>query len=140
MSAREEINVPGLPEPISHYCHAVRYGELLYVSGCAPFDEKGDVVAPGDVVAQARFVLETMGVVLAAAGASFADVLKVTVFMVDASQRREINALREEFFGASRPASTLIEVAGLVIPGMLIEIEAVAGLAETAGAASESLA
>jgi reactive intermediate/imine deaminase len=127
MSQREEISVDGLAEPLSHYCHAVRFGDLLFVSGCAPFDD-GGVVAPGDVVAQTRFVLETMGRVLEAGGASFADVLKVTVYLTDISDRQRINPVREEFFGAARPASTLVEVTALALPEMLVEFEAVAGL------------
>jgi reactive intermediate/imine deaminase len=127
MTRRQEIAVDGLPEPISHYCHAVRFADLLFVSGCAPFDDDG-VVAPGDVVGQTRFVLETMGRVLEAGGGSFADVLKVTVYLTDISHRQLINPVRQEFFGDARPASTLVEVTALALPGMLVEFEAVAGL------------
>jgi reactive intermediate/imine deaminase len=128
MTEREELRVPGLPEPISHYTDAVRFGDLLLVSGCAPLDEFGDLVAEGDIAGQTRQVLESMDRILGHAGASFADVLKVTVFMTDVSQRREANTVRQEFFGAARPASTLIEVSALAVPGMLIEIEAIVGL------------
>ncbi|GAA1142224.1 RidA family protein [Nocardioides aquiterrae] len=128
MTTREEISVEGLAEPISHYCHAVRYGDLLFVSGCAPFDDDGNVVAPGDVVGQTEFVLEQMGQILAAAGGSFADVLKVTVFLTDVADRQTINPVRQKYFGDARPASTLIGVTELAVPGMLVEIEAVAGL------------
>jgi enamine deaminase RidA (YjgF/YER057c/UK114 family) len=66
--------------------------------------------------------------VLDAAGASFGDILKVTVYLTDVRDRAAINPVRQEFFGAARPASTLIGVAALAVPGMKIEIEAVAGL------------
>ncbi|KWX00871.1 Endoribonuclease L-PSP [Carbonactinospora thermoautotrophica] len=125
---REELRVPGLPTPISHYTDAVRFGDLLFVSGCAPIDENDQLVGAGDVVAQTRQVLLNLQKVLKHAGADFSDVLKVTVFMVDVSARREVNRVREEFFGDARPASTLIQVCDLAIPGMLIEIEAVVGL------------
>ncbi|KWW97658.1 endoribonuclease L-PSP [Carbonactinospora thermoautotrophica] len=128
MTVREELRVPGLPTPISHYTDAVRFGDLLFVSGCAPIDENDQLVGAGDVVAQTRQVLLNLQKVLKHAGADFSDVLKVTVFMVDVSARREVNRVREEFFGDARPASTLIQVCDLAIPGMLIEIEAVVGL------------
>jgi enamine deaminase RidA (YjgF/YER057c/UK114 family) len=66
--------------------------------------------------------------VLDAAGATFADVLKVTVFMVNIDDRPAINPVRQEFFGDARPASTLVEVRRLVRPDLLLEIEAVVGL------------
>ena len=125
MTGRKEIRVPGLAEPISHYTDAVRAGDLLFVSGCVPVDGEGRLV-PGDVVAQARQVFANVEAVLAAAGASFADVVKVTVFLTDVDDRAAVNTVREEVFGATRPASTLVEVSRLAIPGARIEVEAVA--------------
>ncbi len=125
---REEMRVSGLPTPISHYTDAVRFGELLFVSGCAPLDESNQLVGTGDVAAQTRKVLENLDAALKHAGADFSDVLKVTVFMTDISQRQQANVVRQEFFGDALPASTLIEVSALAIDGMLIEIEAVAGI------------
>jgi 2-iminobutanoate/2-iminopropanoate deaminase len=129
VSAREEFRVPGLPEPLSHYTDAVRAGDLLFMSGVVPVDGEGRLVGEGDVVEQARQVFRTMGEVLAAAGASFADVVKVTVFLTDVDDRALINPVRREFFGAARPASTLVEISRLAIPGARIEVEAVAILA-----------
>ena len=117
--------MPGQPEPISHYTDAVRAGDLLFVSGCVPVDGSGALV-PGDVVAQARQVFANVGAVLEAAGAGFADVVKVTVFLVDIDDREAVNTVRQETFGATRPASTLVEVSRLAVPGALIEVEAVA--------------
>ena len=128
MAAREEIRVPGLAEPISHYTDAVRAGDLLFVSGCVPIDGEGNLVGRDDVVAQARQVLANVGAVLAAAGASFADVAKVTVYLTDVDDRARINPVRREVFGAARPASTLVEVSRLAIEGAKIEVEAVAVL------------
>jgi 2-iminobutanoate/2-iminopropanoate deaminase len=130
---RQEISVEGLPKPLSHYCDAVRFEDLLFVSGCAPFDEHGDVVAPGDVVAQATYVLDTIGKILAACNATPADVLKVTVYLTDVSHRSLINPVRQRFFGSALPVSTLIGVSELALPGMLVEIEAIAGLPATPG-------
>ena len=126
MSRREEIRVPALAEPISHYTDAVRAGELLFVSGVVPVDGEGRLVGGDDVVAQARQVLANLGAVLTAAGATFADVVKVTVYLTDIADRARINPVRQEVFGATRPASTLVEVSALAIPGAKLEVDAVA--------------
>ena len=125
MSGREEIRVPGLAEPISHYTDAVRADNLLFVSGCVPVDGDGRLV-PGDVIAQARQAFANVEAVLAAAGAGFADVVKVTVFLTDVDDREAVNTVRRGVFGATRPASTLVEVSRLAIPGARIEVEVVA--------------
>lgn len=126
MSRREEYRVPGQAEPISHYTDAVRAGDLLFVSGCVPVDGEGRLVGGDDVVAQARRVFANVGAVLAAAGAGFADVVKVTVFLLDVDDRAAVNEVRKEVFGEVRPASTLVEVSRLAVPGARIEVEAVA--------------
>jgi len=123
---RQEYRVEGLPEPFSHYTDAVRAGDLLFVSGCVALDTNGELVGEGDVVAQARQVFSNIGLCLAAAGASFADVVKVTTFLTDIADRARVNPVRQEFFGDARPASTLVEVSALVLPEFLIEAEAVA--------------
>ena len=126
MTARQEYRVEGLPEPFSHYTDAVRAGNLLFVSGCVALDGEGKLVGEGDVVAQARQVFANVGLCLEAAGASFADVVKVTTFLTDIGDRARINPVRQEFFGDTRPASTLVEVSALVLPEFLIEVDAVA--------------
>ena len=130
MTSREEFRVSGLSEPISHYTDAVRAGDLVFLSGVVPVDDDGGLVGGDDVVAQARQVFANMGRVLAAAGAGFGDVVKVTVFLTDVDDRPAINPVRQEVFGTSRPASTLVEVSRLAIPGAKIEVEAVAVLPE----------
>jgi len=125
---RREFAVDGLAPPISHYCDAVRFGDLLFISGVPPTDAGGKLVGGDDVVAQTRQVFRNMKLVLDAAGAGFADILKVTVYLLDVNDRAKINPVRQEFFGAARPASTLIGVSELAIPGMKVEIEAVVGL------------
>jgi 2-iminobutanoate/2-iminopropanoate deaminase len=125
---RQEYMVDGLAPPISHYCDAVRFGNLLFIAGIPPTDRSGKVVGGDDVAAQARQVFRNMKLVLDAAGASFADILKVTVYLLDVNDRSKINPVRKEFFGDARPASTLIGIRELAIPGMKVEIEAVAGL------------
>ena len=124
--SREELRVEGLPEPISHFTDAVRAGDLLFVSGIVPVDADGALVGGSDVVAQAEQVFALLGRVLAAAGAGPGDVVKVTVYLLDKDDRPRINPVRQRFFGAARPASTLVEVSGLVVAGALLEVEAVA--------------
>jgi len=125
---RKEIRLEELGPPISHYTDAVRFGDLLFISGIVATDAGGNVVHKGDVAAQARKVFENMAMILSSEGCGFADVLKVTVFLRNIEHRALINPVRQEVFGDSRPASTLIEIAKLVHPDMLIEIEAVAGV------------
>jgi 2-iminobutanoate/2-iminopropanoate deaminase len=126
---RAEIEAPGQAAPISHYAHAVRAdGPLLFVSGVIPVDGEGRLVGGGDVVEQARCVFANLAEVLAAGGADLTDVVKVTVFLTDVGDRPRINPVREAAFGAVRPASTLVEVSRLAIPGAKVEIEAVAVL------------
>ena len=123
---RQEFKVEGMSVPISHYADAVRAGDLLFVSGCVPVDGDGNLVGGDDVVAQARRVFENIGSVLAAAGAGPPDVVKVTLFLTDVDDRPKVNPVRQEFFGDTRPASTLVEVSRLAIPGAKIEVEAIA--------------
>jgi 2-iminobutanoate/2-iminopropanoate deaminase len=126
VSSRREYRVAGLPEPISHYTDAVQVGEMVFVSGCVPVDGAGQLVGGDDVVAQARQVFANLGKVLAAAGAGFADVAKVTVYLIDIEDRPRINPVRQQVFGDVRPASTLIEVTRLAVAGARLEVDAVA--------------
>jgi 2-iminobutanoate/2-iminopropanoate deaminase len=125
---REEVRVEGMAEPLSHYTDAVKSGGLLFVSGIVPVDGEGKLVGEGDVVEQTRQVLRNMELVLRAAGCTAADVAKVTLYLLDVNDRATINPVRQEFFGDARPASTLVEVSALAVPGALLEIEAVAAI------------
>jgi reactive intermediate/imine deaminase len=127
VAERQEIRVDGLGEPISHYTDAVRFGDLLFISGVAPVDKAGRVPSD-DVVEQAGKVFENMKAILNASNATFGDILKVTVFLTDVNDRTKVNPVRQRYFGNARPASTLIGVAKLALPEMKIEIEAVVGL------------
>ena len=123
---RREYRIQGLAEPISHYTDAVVAGELLFISGLVAVDRNGALVGGDDVAAQARQVFENMRAVLAAAGCGFEDVVKVTVYLTDVDDRLKINPVRQQVFGDARPASTLVEVSRLAVPGAKVEIEAVA--------------
>src|ERR1700744_3787415 len=125
---RQEFKIGGLPAPLSHYTDAVRFGDILFVSGLTAHDAEGKLVGGADAAGQTRQILMNLKRVLDAAGATMADVLKVTVFLTNIDDRAAINPVRQEFFGAAKPASTLIEVSRLALPEMKVEIEAVVGL------------
>lgn len=124
--SRREVRVDALSEPISHYTDAVSYGGLLFVSGCAATDGSGQIVGGDDAAAQTRQALTNLVSILEAAGSSIDKVLKMTVFLTDISDRQKINPVRQEFFGETLPASTLIEISKLALPGAKVEIELVA--------------
>jgi len=128
---RQEFKVAGLPQALSHYTDAVRFGDLLFVSGLTAHDADGKLVGGDDAAAQTRQILTNLKRVLDAVGATFADVLKVTVFLTNVDDRGAINPVRQEFFGDARPASTLFEVSRLALPEMKVELEAVVGIPAT---------
>ena len=125
-ATRREVWVDTLGEPISHFTHGVRFGDFLFISGCGPNNAQEELIGGDDASAQAHQVLTNIGEILNAEGMEFADILKVTVYLTDINDRAKINPVRQRFFGKSRPASTLVEVSKLAIPGMRVEIEAIA--------------
>ncbi|MBV8541383.1 MAG: RidA family protein [Pseudonocardiales bacterium] len=104
---------------------AIQAGNLLFVSGQAGIDEHGRTAAP-DFDTQARRALANLATVLDRAGASLADVAKVTIMVTDMAYLDDIIRLRAEFFTEPYPADTLIQVAGLAQPDWLVEIDAIA--------------
>ncbi len=127
MPGIERIRVPDqLPEPISHYTDGGVTGGWIWVSGTLALDQHGTLVGGNDVVAQTERVFENIKSVLEKAGATFADVVKVTVYLRRIDDRAAVNTVRRKYFGDSRPASTLVEVSAFVIPDALVEIDAVA--------------
>jgi reactive intermediate/imine deaminase len=115
-----------LAEPISHYADAVEAGGFLYISGMLPVNADGELVGAGDVSTQSAQVLDNVGAVLRATGATFDNVVRVGVYVRDIADRELINVVRRRYFGDARPASTLVEVSALAHPDALVEIEAVA--------------
>lgn len=123
----ERFMVPGQLPPVSHYCHVVRAGDQIWVSGSVGMRADGTI--PAGTVDQFRIALEAIDACLKHAGAGPQHVVKVNVYMTDISERAAINSIREKYFGEHRPASTLVEVKALVDPRMKVEIEAVAVVA-----------
>jgi enamine deaminase RidA (YjgF/YER057c/UK114 family) len=108
------------------YSRAVRVGDMVYVSGTVAIDDEGGIASPGDPYGQARRCLEIIVDALAQAGASPSDVVRTRMFVTDAEDWVEVGRAHGEVFGETRPATTLVAVAGLVDPDALVEIEAVA--------------
>jgi len=98
----------------------------VYIAGQVAFDQSGKVVGEGDFKAQTRQVLENLKAALAAAGATFDNVVKVTTYVTDMGQIQALREMRAEYFGGKPPASTLVQVVRLARPELLIEIEAIA--------------
>lgn len=125
---RQEFKVPGINPPVSHYTDAVRFGDLLFISGITALDEDMNLIGEGDAAVQAEQIFQSLEKILKAANAGFEDILRVTVYLTNIDDRARINPIREKYFGDARPASTLVEVSALVMPGMTVEIEAIVGL------------
>jgi enamine deaminase RidA (YjgF/YER057c/UK114 family) len=106
------------------YSRVVRAGPYVHVAGCTATDENGVVVYPGDVYEQARQALTNIGTALSLAGATFADVVRTRMYVTDISRSHELGRAHAEVFGSIRPVSAMIEVAALIDPRMLVEIEA----------------
>ncbi|MBT6441622.1 MAG: RidA family protein [Alphaproteobacteria bacterium] len=105
---------------------AYRVGDLIYVSGQAAIDREGNLVGVGDFDAQAACAFENLDWVLNAGGSSLAKVVKVNIYLTDMSNFPKIVGLREKYFTAPYPADTIVEVTGLALPELEIEIEAMA--------------
>lgn len=117
----ERILVPDVMAPVSHYCHVVRAGPHVWVSGIVGMAADGHV--PDGAVAQFDLAIDVMDRCLKAAGAGPQHVVKVQLFLTDITDRARINPRRIAYFGAHRPASTLVEVTALVDPRLKVEIE-----------------
>jgi 2-iminobutanoate/2-iminopropanoate deaminase len=126
MPAITRLMLEGQPEPVSHYCHVVRAGNNIWVSGTVGMAADGS--APEDVVEQFDLALRNLDACLKAAGGGAEHVVKVTVFLTNIDDRARINPARQRYFGEHRPASTLVEVTKLVLPKLKVEIEAQAVL------------
>jgi enamine deaminase RidA (YjgF/YER057c/UK114 family) len=133
-SSLTHIPAPHGVSPGRGYTHVVTgRGRLVALSGQVAFDADGQLVGPGDPAAQARQVFDNMRRCLAAAGATFGEVVKLTIFVTDIAFLPAVRAARDEVLDSSRPpASTAVQVAALFRPDVLIEIEALA-LVDDAG-------
>jgi enamine deaminase RidA (YjgF/YER057c/UK114 family) len=130
MSTLEHPLPKGLmPNPAYSHVVAAAGGRMIYTAGQVSIDEQGALVGPDDLAAQTTQVMRNLGLALAAAGASYADVVKITTYVVNykPEDRAIVGKARAPFFAnGAPPASTLVGVAALALPEWLVEIEAVA--------------
>ena len=117
-------------EPIIGYSRAVRIGNHIYISGTTATDGDGQVVGIGDPYAQTRQIFENIAMALQRAGATLADVVRTRIFVTDIGLWEAVGRAHGEVFGKIRPACTMVEVARLIAPELLVEIEADAVLSE----------
>ncbi|WP_448003270.1 RidA family protein [Agromyces bauzanensis] len=123
---RSTLTDPHAPEPVGPYSHAALSGTgALYLSGQTPIDPASGSLVEGDVEEQTRRVFANLQSVLAAAGRTFDDVVKVNVFLVDMNDFAAMNRVYATVFAAPFPARTTVAVAGLPL-GARVEIELVA--------------
>lgn len=124
----ERIQPPGLVN-LPLFTQVIRAGNTVYIAGQTAMNVDGRVVGPGDITAQATQVFENLKIALAAADANFSQLVKLTIYTTDAGYRDAISAVRRQYLGSPDPVtSTFLVVAGLALPDLLLEIEAIAVL------------
>jgi enamine deaminase RidA (YjgF/YER057c/UK114 family) len=132
MSALQHFRAPDGLAPGPGYSHAVTgRGRWVAIAGQVALDENGDLVGPGDLEAQTWQVFANLNRALAGAGATFTDVIKLNFYLTDISQIAVVRPVRDEFVDVARPpASTAVQVGALFMPGLMIEVEAWAVVAD----------
>jgi enamine deaminase RidA (YjgF/YER057c/UK114 family) len=124
----EQIAAKGVFDPPA-YTQTIKVTgaqSVIFISGQVDYDDKGSVGHPGDFAAQARATFASLKAQVEAAGGTIASIVKLNTYLVDVRHRAELATVREEVFGKKAPASTLIGVTALAMPGWLIEVEAIA--------------
>ena len=124
MGERQKFSTGTKWEPLVGYSRAVRVGPRIYVTGTTATDERGEIVGAGDAYAQAVQAIRNVERALRALGAGLEHVVRTRMFVTDISRWEEFGRAHGEFFGETRPATTMVEVSRLIDPRMLFEIEA----------------
>lgn len=123
MNKRENFSSGGPWEGIAGYSRAVRVGPFVYVSGTTAVGTDGKIVGVGDVYIQTVQILKTIESSLKRAGASLEDVIRTRVYVTNITEAEKVCKALNEFFQHILPTSTLVEVKGLIMPELLVEIE-----------------
>jgi 2-iminobutanoate/2-iminopropanoate deaminase len=110
---KQVISTDNAPKAIGPYSQAIRAGQLVFVSGQIPLDPATGQIVAGDVAVQARRVLDNIGAVLSAAGRSFADVVRTTIYLADMNDFAAVNEVYGRFFSPPYPARATVQVARL---------------------------
>ena len=126
---RQAISSDGAPKAIGPYSQAIRAGQLLFLSGQVPLDPATGQLVGGDIAAQTRRVMDNLGAVLNAAGLSFADIVRTTIFLADINDFAAVNDVYGGYFSAPAPARATVQVARLPKDAR-VEIDAIANFSE----------
>ncbi len=127
MMDKHIINSEQAPDPIGPYNHAVRTGNLLFISGQIPFDKASDRLITSGIQDETQKVMENLEAILTAAGATFGNVVKATIFLTDMGQFSQVNEVYGRYFAENAPARECIQVAALP-RGVNVEISVIAAL------------
>jgi 2-iminobutanoate/2-iminopropanoate deaminase len=127
---RREIQPASVPRPVAEYAQAVEVegGRTLFIAGQVSIDAEGRLVGAGDIRAQTRQVFRNIKAIVEEAGGDMGDIVKLTTFLTSMDDYTGFVEVRSEFIPAPYPAATLVEVASLVRPEWLVEVEAIAVL------------